>query len=236
MDDFVSVFVDGACRNNGQEDPQGGCGVYWSDENPLNVIEYLIGEKQTNNRAELTAAIIALAQAKHNQTKKVQISTDSKYVKDGITKWIHGWKANGWKTTQKSDFLNKDLWTTLDEISNQLQLKCCWVEGHGEVIGNLRADGLAKAGISSESCHWQEVVKSTEEENCCEAKSTREPRKSEPRQAKETRNSDKILEKKYECGICESPVADDGIQCGDCKLWFHYICSKLPPYIPVVHV
>ena len=160
MDDFVSVFVDGACRNNGQEDPQGGCGIYWSDENPLNVSEHLLGEKQTNNRAELTAAIIALAQAKHNQIKQVQISTDSKYVKDGITKWIHGWKANGWKTTQKSDVLNKDLWTTLDKISNQLQLKWCWVEGHGEVIGNLRADGLAKAGISSESCHWQEVVKS----------------------------------------------------------------------------
>ena len=123
--------------------------------------EYLLGEKQTNNRAKLTAAIIALAQAKHNQIKQVQISTDSKYVKDGITKWIHGWKANGWKTTQKSDVLNKDLWTTLDKISNQLQLKWCLVEGHGEVTGNLRADGLAKAGISSESCHWQEVVKST---------------------------------------------------------------------------
>ena len=230
MDDFVSVFVDGACRNNGQEDPQGGCGVFWGDENPLNVSEYLVGEKQTNNRAELTAAIIALVQAKHSQMKQVQISTDSKYVKEGITKWILQWKANGWKTKQKSDVLNKDLWITLDKLSSQLQLKWCWVEGHGDVAGNLKADELAKSGISSESCHWQELVKSIEEERSSETKSTRESRRSDVQQGKETRKSDVISEKKYNCGTCKSPVADDGIQCGDCKLWFHYTCSKLPAY------
>ena len=122
MAEFISVFVDGACRNNGQENPQGGCGVYWGEESPLNISECLIGEKQTNNRAELTAAIIALAQAKHQQIHNIQITTDSKYVKEGITKWIVLWKANGWKTKLKTYVLNKDLWLLIDCISREMNV------------------------------------------------------------------------------------------------------------------
>ena len=112
MADFVDVYVDGACRNNGQQNPQGGCGVYWGEYHPLNTSEYLIGDKQTNKRAELTAAIImiiTLEQAKQIQIQNMRISTDSKYVKEGITKWIVSWKTNGLKTKQKTDVLNKDL-------------------------------------------------------------------------------------------------------------------------------
>lgn len=230
MADFISVFVDGACRNNGQENPQGGCGVYWGEENQHNTSEFLLGEKQTNNRAELTAAIIALAQAKHHHVQNVQITTDSKYVKEGITKWIVSWKANSWKTKQKTDVLNKDLWLLIDCLSREINVNWCWVEGHGEVTGNIKADELAKSGISSESCYWQQLLKITESEVNSENKSARESRKSDIQQAKESRKNDVLPTKDFDCGICTEPVSDDGIQCGDCKLWFHYICSKLPSY------
>ena len=88
MEDVPVIYVDGACRNNGQDNPQGGCGIYWGEYHPLNTREYLIGDKQTNNRAELSAAIIALTQACQIQMQSVEICTDSKYVKEGITKWI----------------------------------------------------------------------------------------------------------------------------------------------------
>ena len=77
---------------------------------------------------------------------------------------------------------------------------------------------------------WQKLVNSMEEEVGGESMSTRQARRSDIQQSKEARKSDILLEKKYNCGMCTSPVADDGIQCGDCRLWFHYICSKLPPY------
>ena len=94
----IIVYVDGACRNNGHNNPQGGCGVYWEPAHPLNSNEKLRGEVQTNNRAELSAAIMAVAQGITVGFTEMEVVTDSKYVKLGITKWIQEWKINGWKT------------------------------------------------------------------------------------------------------------------------------------------
>ena len=97
---YVKVYIDGACRNNGQNNPQWGCGVCWEPIQPLNSNEKLRGEQQTNNRAELSAAIMAVSQGITLGFTELQIVTDSKYVKLGITKWIHEWKINGWKTAK----------------------------------------------------------------------------------------------------------------------------------------
>ena len=196
MADFVEpdVYVDGACRNNGQQNPQGGCGVYWGEYHPLNTSEYLIGDKQTN-RAELSAAIIALEQAKQIKISTLNINTDSKYVKEGITTWITSWKHNGWKTKQKTDVLNKDLWQTIDRLCNQMNVNWRWVEGHSDVTGNIIADEFAKEGISSECCYWQTVENDTETEVFIEMKTVSETRRSGVPQTKEARSREKRAEK-----------------------------------------
>ena len=89
------MYVDGACRNNGYNNPQGGCGVYWDTKHPLNSNEKLRGEHQTNSRAELSAAIMAIAQGITLGVTQLEVITDSKYVKLEITKWIQEWKING---------------------------------------------------------------------------------------------------------------------------------------------
>ena len=206
MTDFaeLDVFVDGACRNNGQQNPQGGCGVYWGEYHPLNTSEYLIGDKQTNNRAELT---------------------DSTYAKKGITKWILQWKTNGWKTNKKIDVLNKDLWQLIDQLSNQVTVNWRWVEGHADITVNIIADELAKTGISSECCYWQRVQNDID---VVEIKTVSKSRKSGALQTNESRKSDITPAKDFNCGGCAKLVIGDGIQCDDCKTLIHiYVPSYL---------
>ena len=139
----VEVYLEGACRNNGHNNPQAGCGVYWGPFHPLNFAETLVGDKQTNNRGELSAAIIAITQAITCRINWLNITTDSKYVKNGITEWIKEWKVNDWKTTKRKgdrDVLNKDLWMTLDFLQQQLTVDWQWVEGHKDNEGNRKAD------------------------------------------------------------------------------------------------
>ena len=219
MEQELIIYVDGACRNNGQSNPQGGCGVYWGPLHPMNTSEVLLGKKQTNNCAELSAAIIALVQCKTLGIDTVEIHTDSKYVKDGITKWIKGWKSNNWKLGKgNSDVLNKCLWELLDNIQNQLEVKWKWVEAHMSITGNLRADELAKDGISSGSHYWQDLAGQcmfTDTENNINEKD------------EDVSNQD-IQDTK--CGKCQSPVTKSGIQCVSCKKWYDYKCTMLPPY------
>ena len=147
--DLNIVYIDGACRNNGQKTQKED--VFWGDYHPLNTYECLIGEKQTNNRAELSAAIIALCQAKQIGLKRITIYTDSKYVKEGITRWISSWKENSLKTKQKGDVLNKDLWGLMDDLKSGIDVEWNWVESHLDNIRNEIADALAKDGISSKT-------------------------------------------------------------------------------------
>ena len=157
ISDKVVVYVDGACCLNGQQGSKGGCGIYWGPYHPFNTSETLVGDKQTNNRAELTAAIIALQQAKTINISQYTVVTDSKYVKDGISKWIKNWKNNSWKTESKKDVANKDLWFVFDNLNSD-NVEWVWVEAHKGDRGNLESDNLAKQGINCKETFWQNLT------------------------------------------------------------------------------
>jgi len=138
----VTIHTDGACSGN---PGPGGWGA---------VLQYNVTVKElkggapltTNNQMELTAAIEAL-----NALKRpcgVELHTDSSYVKDGLTKWIHGWKRNGWRTADKKPVKNVDLWQRLDAALARHEVKWHWVKGHAGHDLNERADELARAGIA----------------------------------------------------------------------------------------
>ena len=137
----VEAFTDGACSGN---PGPGGWGVvlrYEGSERELCGGE----DATTNNRMELLAAIEALSALK--QPCVVRMTTDSTYVKDGITKWLLNWKKNGWKTAAKKPVKNQDLWMRLDEQSARHRIDWCWVKGHSGHPENERADELARQGM-----------------------------------------------------------------------------------------
>lgn len=109
----------------------------------------------TNNRMELMAAIRGLESLK--RSCKVDLYTDSQYVRKGITEWIHGWKRNGWKTASKQDVKNRDLWQRLDELMQAHQVEWHWVRGHSGNVGNERADLLANKGIDEMERSQQKI-------------------------------------------------------------------------------
>lgn len=137
----VEIWTDGACSGN---PGPGGWGVLLKSgdhEKALHGSE----PETTNNRMEMMAAIIALETVK--QGADVTLNTDSTYVKDGLTKWIHGWKRNGWKTAAKKPVKNEDLWKRLEAAAARHQgLQWKWVKGHAGDPGNERADELARLG------------------------------------------------------------------------------------------
>jgi len=142
MSKLIEIWTDGACSGN---PGPGGWGVVllWGDHRK----ELYGGESETtNNRMELMAAIEALNALK--KPSKVRLHTDSVYVKDGLTKWIHGWKRNGWKTASKKPVKNKDLWQELDEACKRHDIEWRWVKGHDGDEGNERADELARLGTA----------------------------------------------------------------------------------------
>ncbi|MFZ5442929.1 MAG: ribonuclease HI [Myxococcota bacterium] len=143
MSHVVEIFTDGACSGN---PGPGGWGVllrYGAKEKEL-----FGGEPDTtNNRMELTAVIRALEAL--TRPVKARVHTDSTYVKDGITKWIHGWKRNGWRTASKDPVKNADLWQKLELAAARHELEWHWVKGHAGHPENERADELANQGIAS---------------------------------------------------------------------------------------
>lgn len=139
----VIMYTDGACRGN---PGPGGWGV-WMRAGEREK-ELFGGELQTtNNRMELLAAIRGLRALRKRCT--VQLYTDSEYLRKGITEWIAGWKARGWKTSARKPVKNADLWQLLDDLSCQQDVHWHWVKGHSGDPGNERADRLANAGIDA---------------------------------------------------------------------------------------
>lgn len=137
----VEAFTDGACSGNPGPGGWGALLRYNGNERELCGGE----EETTNNRMELLAAIEALSALK--QPCHVRLTTDSTYVKDGITKWLENWKRNGWKTAAKKPVKNQDLWIRLDEQSSRHRIEWCWVKGHSGHPENERADTLANRGL-----------------------------------------------------------------------------------------
>ena len=139
---MITIYTDGACSGN---PGIGGWGVVILEKNkePFNLNG---GEKiTTNNRMELTAAIKALSF--FNEPKLITLVTDSKYVKDGIEKWIFNWKKNGWKTAAKKPVKNKELWMELDKEISKHKITWEWVKGHAGQTYNEKADYLARRFI-----------------------------------------------------------------------------------------
>ena len=142
-DNVVDIFTDGACSGN--PGPGGwGALLRWRGHEK----ELFGGEPETtNNRMELMAAIQALEAL--GRKVPVRLHTDSRYVRDGITGWIHNWKRNGWKTAAKKPVKNEDLWRRLDELMASNEVEWHWVKGHAGHPENERADELARAGIAA---------------------------------------------------------------------------------------
>jgi len=139
----VTIYSDGACKGN--PGPGGWGAVLVAGDNEK---ELFGGETPTtNNRMELTAVIEALRALKRPCV--VNIYTDSQYVQKGISEWINGWKARGWKTADKKPVKNADLWQVLDEVRQPHQITWHWVRGHNGHPGNERADALANRGVAS---------------------------------------------------------------------------------------
>ncbi len=138
----VVIYSDGACSGN--PGPGGWGAILMSGEHRKEIHG---GEAPTtNNRMELMAAIMALEALK--RPSKVDLHTDSQYVKNGITAWIHGWKRNGWRTADKKPVKNAELWQRLDEAARRHELRWHWVKGHAGHEWNERADELARQGLA----------------------------------------------------------------------------------------
>ena len=137
----VTIFTDGSCRGN--PGPGGWGAILISGDKER---EIWGGEAATtNNRMELTAAIEALNALK--RPCRVELHTDSQYVKNGITEWLRLWKARGWRTYSKGAVKNEDLWRRLDEAAARHQIDWRWVKGHAGHPLNERADALARRGM-----------------------------------------------------------------------------------------
>lgn len=138
----VTIYTDGACSGNPGPGGWGAILIYGEHRK-----EMCGGARATtNNQMELTAAIEGLSALKNPST--VDLHTDSTYVRDGITKWIHGWKRNGWKTAAKKPVKNAELWKQLDTAQKRHDISWHWVKGHAGHPENERADELARQGIA----------------------------------------------------------------------------------------
>jgi ribonuclease HI len=139
----IIVYTDGSCLGN---PGKGGWAAVIIKNNQEEII-FGSEKNSTNNRMELTAAINALLKIK--ESEKIKIYTDSKYLKNGIEKWINNWKNNNWKNSNKKDVKNKDLWTKLDSLINKKQISWKWVKAHSINEYNNKVDILARKAAST---------------------------------------------------------------------------------------
>ena len=146
MIEYVEIFTDGACRGN--PGPGGWGALLRFKDNKMDFHEkqlYGGDTETTNNRMEPMAAIMALEAL--NKPCKIDLTTDSQYVRQGITEWIHNWKKRGWKNSAKKPVKNVDLWQRLDTASAKHEIEWHWVKGHSGHPENELADELANRGI-----------------------------------------------------------------------------------------
>ena len=137
----IKVYTDGACKGN---PGPGGWGVYiQSNEDEK---EFYGGNPETtNNQMEMQAALEALKHLK-DKDEVIELYTDSNYLRQGISEWIHKWKTNNWKTAAKKPVANRDLWIEISDLNEKMTVQWNWVKGHAGDPGNERADELANIG------------------------------------------------------------------------------------------
>ncbi|PZQ52349.1 MAG: ribonuclease HI [Rhodovulum sulfidophilum] len=141
------AYTDGACSGNPGPGGWGALLVARDGDAVVKTRELMGGEAMTtNNRMELMAAIAALEAL--SRATELTIVTDSNYLRDGVTKWIHGWRRNGWKTADKKPVKNEDLWRRLDTAQARHTIRWDWVKGHAGHVENERADELARTGMA----------------------------------------------------------------------------------------
>ncbi|CAA7618027.1 ribonuclease HI [Magnetospirillum sp. SS-4] len=143
MTETVQIFTDGACSGNPGPGGWGAILRFKGVEKELKG-----GEPQTtNNRMEMMAVLVALNSL--TRPCAVDLYTDSQYVMKGVTEWLRGWKARGWKTADRKPVKNEDLWRALDEAVSRHRVSWHWVKGHAGHVENERADQLARDGIAA---------------------------------------------------------------------------------------
>ena len=142
-DSGVEIYADGACRGN---PGPGGWGATLAHGPHCKELSGAV-PMTTNNRMELTAVIRALEALK--RPTLARIYTDSQYVRLGITEWMPAWKGRGWRTADRKEVKNRDLWEELDQLSSRHQLEWHWVKGHSGVPGNERVDRLANEALDA---------------------------------------------------------------------------------------
>ena len=141
------AYTDGACSGNPGPGGWGALLVARDGDAVVKSRELMGGEQlTTNNRMELMAAIAALEALSRPTT--LTLVTDSNYLRDGVTKWINGWRRNGWKTADRKPVKNEDLWRRLDAATARHTIRWDWVKGHAGHVENERADELARAGMA----------------------------------------------------------------------------------------
>ena len=146
---MINIYTDGACKGN---PGPGGWGALIIEGDIKN--EIFGGEANTtNNRMEILAVIMALKAI--NAVSEITVFTDSTYVQKGISEWIDKWKINGWRTSNKKEVKNKDLWVQLDTLTAQLKINWIWVKGHSGHSENDRADYLANQGVGMEGSSFR---------------------------------------------------------------------------------
>ena len=140
----IKVYTDGACKGN---PGPGGWGVY-IQSNEVEKELYGGNPETTNNQMEMQAALEALKYLK-DEDEVIELYTDSNYLRQGITEWIHNWKKNNWKTAAKKPVANRDLWIEISDLNEKMTVEWNWVKGHAGDPGNERADELANIGAES---------------------------------------------------------------------------------------
>ncbi|XP_051832003.1 ribonuclease H1-like isoform X2 [Antechinus flavipes] len=138
-----TVYVKGACKNNGREGAQGGIGTYWGPNHKLNTSSTYSG-RQTNQSASLEAATKVIEQAKAQNKNRITVCTDNQLVTKGMTEWIDTWKANDWKTSKNKDVVHKDHFAKLDSMTRGMNVEWKHVPAGSKEGGNAEARRLAK--------------------------------------------------------------------------------------------